>query len=366
VILALLAAGLSPLEACLLAVLASYQDESGVAWPSAATLAKRANVSKPTVHRALRSLAAAGWIERLPGGRAGKIRLHVRAKLGEIAQTDEPTVIKMTTVGTDRDQNDHTDRDQNDHGGSATVINMTTVRDDCDQNDHGEGATVIKMITDIPIPTYLPKEEEGRSKDPEQARADLAFASPIIRAYLDRHAPQHARHAGSIFRLAGTAVEAITGQMRPAKRWELEKVVGWAVAALNESIRIDDLPSLVELLADAAKRCPEQCWAGDVRGFKPNGERWGDDRSGKVSAVLAVGASGATRSNWAGRLEVARAWEAAGRPERSRPAFGGSFSHTTSSSGSRRGRASAFSQQLTEHTRQVMAGRAAPEVIDGH
>lgn len=56
---------MEPLRRWVLAAMADYAGEHGVAWASLASLATRANCSRDTARRAIRDALGAGWLERL-------------------------------------------------------------------------------------------------------------------------------------------------------------------------------------------------------------------------------------------------------------------------------------------------------------
>jgi len=116
----------------------------------------------------------------------------------------------------------------------------------------------------------------------------------------------------------GQALEAIRGTSkvpsesasRPVLRLWREALEVGAAATLPE------LVALVELLAAACQEAPDHVFRNDVRGIRQDGSSWKADTSREPGAVCRLapkpGSEGAT---WERRLELARKWDAAGRPK---------------------------------------------------
>lgn len=171
-------------------------------------------------------------------------------------------------------------------------------------------------------------ETEIRERDTEREREGGARKrSPMtdgtaprwLRNWVKRDGQTALRAAGStaeVFGALGRALEGIRGKpgnvvesaARPVLRlWREMLVEGFVVDK-----RLDGLVEPVALLADACQRCGDPMFARDVRG---QGWEGGRDRSRNIAAICRLapkeGSSGAT---WQERLEVARAWDAVGRP----------------------------------------------------
>lgn len=84
-----------------------------------------------------------------------------------------------------------------------------------------------------------------------------------------------------------------------------------SVLALWKALGHPDPKALADdlvLVIGWAQRSPDKLAENDVRGVRPNGERWGPDRS-RSMATLCV------QERWDARLDAARQWDERGAPE---------------------------------------------------
>ena len=178
------------------------------------------------------------------------------------------------------------------------------------------GSTLLRPETEI-------RERDTETESKERARKRSPVTDPTAPKWLrnwckvdGRRALTAARSVSAVYGALGRALEGIRGKSGNVVESAARPVLRLWREMLVEGFEVDaELAGLVEpvaLIADACQRCGDPIFARDVRG-----EGWdrGRDRSRNIAAICRLApkpdSSGAT---WQERLEVARAWDAIGRP----------------------------------------------------
>ncbi len=96
------------------------------------------------------------------------------------------------------------------------------------------------------------------------------------------------------------ALTAIRGRPVDPGRCETDAKAVVGLWKANQHPPIDAFASEVELVAEWALLAPDA--ENDIRGLRPNGERWGPDRSRAVATIC-------RHERWGDRIEAARRWK---------------------------------------------------------
>ena len=112
-------------------------------------------------------------------------------------------------------------------------------------------------------------------------------------------------------------VDAATAAHERTKRPEACGTAAKAVLALWRCLGTPSPAELAEqiaLVAVWARTSTDSLAENDIRGTRPNGERWGTDRSRDLSTLC-------VQDRWDARLTAAEAWHARGRTDAAPPSL---------------------------------------------
>jgi hypothetical protein len=298
--------GLAPMERWVLTCIAMRSGEDGTCWAAVSTLVEDTGLQERAVRDILRRLVALGPLERRERpGQTPVYRVHA-----DRIPSDRPEEVKPSTTAR-RERNPGT-RCTPGPGAPLHQVQDTPA-------PGGEGP--LHQVQDTPAPG-APNTSRDTSTDPskdtENVRA-LDLDPPLVEPR-DDGAPEWARKARrpkgvtplALLAAVARCVEAV--RQKPASA-EIPESTARPILGLWRDLGCPPLMPFVadvELVAEAARRCPDPMFARAIRG-----EGWAgkEDTSRKIASVCRRSpppdSSGAT---WEDRIDAAREWDRRGRP----------------------------------------------------